>query len=595
MRLLRLFRKILVGLFALIGALVFFSGVAGYLASRQFAEQAQPIPAHVVLTLDLAKGIHERAPSGPLAWTAYRRGATMRELVLALEAAARDERVTGVVARLGAGPIGLAQAQEIRDAIQGFRQSGKFALAFTETFGEAGDGNTHYYLATAFDEIWLQPSGDIRLTGFRLESPYFKTALDGIGVTARIDQREEYKGAFDPFTKANMPAPVRENLRRLVDSWMAQLVAGIAEGRKIDPLMVRALIDRGPLLAADAVRERLVDRLGYWDEFDTAIAERAGGAQRISVSRYATTQSPPADAAQIAVIYGVGPVHLSARESDPLLGAVGMGSRAVSKAIRDAVADPAIKAIIFRVGSPGGSYVASDTIWREVDRARAAGKPLIVSMADVAASGGYFVAAPAHKIVAQPATLTGSIGVVSGKFVLQELWRKLDVTWDAVQAGANAGIDSTNSDYSAAEWARMQAGLDRVYADFTGKVASGRKLPIDRIRAVAKGQIWTGADARVNGLVDELGGFSTAIRLAREAAGIAPEAPLAVAEYPKVDTSFEGLIGRMLSGELFDEESAAEVTAAVRLARLLAPIAQALAPLLEDRSARSVRMPELDY
>ncbi|MGH6931517.1 MAG: signal peptide peptidase SppA [Dongiaceae bacterium] len=596
MRLLRLLRKILVGLFAVIGALVFLSGVAGYMASQQFAEREQPLSNRVVLTLDLSRGIAERSAAGPFAWTEFNQGAIMRELVLALEAAARDDRIKGVAARLGTGPVGMAQAQEIRDAIKNFRQSGKFALAFAETFGETGDGNIHYYLATAFDEIWLQPSGDVRMTGFRLESPYFKTALDTVGVTSRIDQREEFKGAFDPFTKASMPAPVRDNLQGLVDSWMTQLASGIAEARQIAPGAARALIDRGPFLAADALGQKLVDKLAYWDEFDGAVGDRAGSdAQRLSVSRYAATLAPPPDAAEIAVVYGVGPVHLSARESDPLFGDFGMGSRSVSKAIRDAVADPGVKAIIFRVDSPGGSYVASDAIWREVERARLAGKPLIVSMGDVAASGGYFVAAPAQKIVAQPATITGSIGVLSGKFVLQELWRKLEINWEGVQAGANAGIDSTNLDYSAAEWANLQAGLDRVYGDFTDKVASGRKLPIERIRAVAKGQIWTGADAREHGLVDELGGFSVAIRLAREAAGIAIDTPVAVNEYPKVDNSLEGLMGRLLSGELFDEVATSEAVATVRLVKMLAPVAKALAPLLEDRSAQAVRLPELDY
>jgi protease-4 len=590
-----LLRKILIGIFALIGALVFLSGVAGYMLSKQFAETEEPIGDRVVLTLDLSRGVPERHAAGPFAWGELKRTATMRDIVLALEAAANDGRVKGVAARLGAGPIDLAQAQEIRDAIKGFRQSGKFAVAFAETFGEAGDGNTHYYLATAFEEIWLQPSGDIRLTGFRLESPFLKTALDGIGVQPRIDQREEYKGAFDAFTQSSMPEPVRRNLQRLVDSWMAQLTAGIAEERKIDAAAARGLLDQGPFLSDDALRLRLVDRLGYWDEFDAGIAERAGAdAQRLSLARYAAAQPTPIGAARIAIIYGVGPVVLSAREADPLFGQVGMGSRAVSKAIRDAVADPEVRAIIFRVSSPGGSYVASDTIWREVERARAAGKPVIVSMASVAASGGYFVAAPANRIVAQPATITGSIGVVSGKFVLKDLWLKLGINWEGVQAGAVAGIDSIHQDYTPHEWSRLQAGLDRVYADFTGKVASGRNIPIERIRAVAKGQIWSGADARDNGLVDALGGFSAAIQLAREAAGIPADAVVAAEEYPAVDTSLEGLIGRILSGDLFDEEAAAEITATVRLARLLAPIAQALAPYWQGPSTRSLRMPELD-
>jgi protease IV len=313
MNVLRFFFGVLCGIVATIALLIvlIFAG-----APRLFQEAKRPVPASAVLTLDLADGLSERGASGPLAWASFGHGLTIRDLVQGLDAAARDQRVKGLVARLGAGELGMARAQEVRDAILAFRQHGKFAVAFAETFGEVGEGNTHYYLATAFDEIWLQPSGDVGLNGVRLESPYFKPALDAMGVATRIDQREEYKGAFDPLTNASMPQPVRENYQRLVDSWVQQIADGIALGRKLDPAAARALIDRGPFLADEALKEKLVDHLGYWDEVVKAVDEHAKAgpetanakAERMSLANYAASLAPPANAPRIALVYGLGPV-----------------------------------------------------------------------------------------------------------------------------------------------------------------------------------------------------------------------------------------------------------------------------------------------
>ena len=596
MNVLRFIRRVIYGLCAIVGAVVVLIIAISAITLKFFPEAKHPVPESAVLTLDLADGLSERGATGPLAWASFGRGLTIRDLVQGLDAAGRDKRVKGLVARLGAGELQMARAQEIRDAILAFRQHGKFAVAFAETFGEVGEGNTHYYLATAFDEIWLQPSGDVGLNGVRLESPYFKPALDAMGVVTRIDQREEYKGAFDPLTSASMPPAVRENYQRLVDSWVQQIADGIAQGRKLDPAAARALIDRGPFLADEAVKEKLVDHLGYWDEVVKAVDERAKAGPetataktaRISLANYAADLAPPGNAPRIALVFGLGPVHLTEHKANPLFSEVTMDSDSVSHAIRDAAADAAVRAIVFRVDSPGGSYVASDTIWRAVDQARAGGKPVIVTMGDVAASGGYFVAAPATQIVAQPGTLTGSIGVISGKVVLSDMWAKLNVAWDGVQAGTNADIESMNHDYSAAGWSRLEVALDHVYGDFMTKVGAGRKMPVDRVRAVAKGQVWTGADAHANGLVDELGGYMAALKLARKAANIADDAPVDLVEYPEVDNSLTGLLQR-----LTDPGSAEDAVQLARLVRVLEPIARVLAPVVEGSSTNNLRMPLL--
>ncbi len=596
MSVLRFIRRVIYGLCAIVGAVVVLIIAVSAITLRFFPEAKHPVPDSAVLTLDLADGISERGATGPLAWVSFGRGLTIRDLVQGLDAAGRDNRVKGLVARIGAGDLAMARAQEIRDAVLAFRQHGKFAIAFAETFGEVGEGNTHYYLATAFDEIWLQPSGDVGLNGVRLESPYFKPALDAMGVVTRIDQREQYKGAFDPLTSASMPQPVRDNYQRLVDSWVRQIADGIAQGRKLDPAAARALIDRGPFLADEALKEKLVDHLGYWDELDKAVDARANAGlepvdaktARMRLTDYAADLAPPSGAPRIALVYGLGLVHLTEHRGSPLFGDVTMDSDTVSRAIRNAAADKNVRAIIFRIDSPGGSYVASDTIWRAVQQARAGGKPVIVTMGDVAASGGYFVAAPATKIVAQPGTITGSIGVVSGKVVLTDMWAKLNVAWDGVQAGANADMDSVNHDYSPAAWSRLETALDHVYADFMTKVGAGRSMTVDGVRAVAKGQVWSGADGHGNGLVDELGGYMTALALARKAANIPDDQAVDLVEFPQVDNSLAGLLQR-----LTDADSSEDAVRLARLVKVLEPVARVVAPVVDDSAANNLRMPVL--
>ncbi|WP_119458916.1 signal peptide peptidase SppA [Rhodospirillaceae bacterium SYSU D60014] len=595
MILFRYLGRLLVLLLAFVGALAVLAIVAGAFFWQLFLPDGErEVPQQAVLTLDLANGLIETRPRSPLAWAALDDALVMREVIQGLEAAGRDDRIKGLVARLGSGTLEMAQAQELRDAIRAFREQGKFTVAFAETFGEAGTGNTHYYLATAFEEIWLQPSGEVGLVGARLETPFLAEVLTDIGIQPRLDQRLEYKGGMDMFTSDQMPEPVRENLQRLVESWVGQIASGIAATRKMDQAAARSLIDRGPFLAGEAKTEGLVDRLGYWDEVVNTVFARAGlHAERIAVSDYVGgLPPPPEDAPQIAVIYGLGPVQLAASDDDPFFGSVTMGSDTVSKAIREAIEDEDVAAIILRIDSPGGSYVASDTIWREVDRAREMGKPLIVSMANIAASGGYFVAVPAHRIVAQPGTVTGSIGVYGGKFVLSGLWDKLGVTWEGVQAGANADMTSANVDYSEAGWAKLQASLDFIYQDFVEKVAAGRDIPIETVQEVAQGKVWSGADAQARGLVDALGGIATAVDLAREAAGIAPEAAVQVGPYPPRAEGYGALLRRILGEELAQSGAVEMLAPFLRLMDAAAPIARTLAPLTQPSAQRAVRAPE---
>jgi protease-4 len=528
---LRWIGRILIAALAGIGLLVIVAILFASSAWRDISQRIEPVPEQALLTLDLGDGVSETNAGDPFALAGFRRGLTMPDLVLGLEAAGRDPRIKGLALKLGTGSLPLARAEEIRDALKAFRAQGKFVLAFAESFGEAGDGNSHYLLATGADEIWLQPSGNVGLTGLRPETPFFRDALDWIGVSVQMDRRKEFKGAIDSLTANSMPAPQRENMQQLVNSMLEALADSVATRIGGDAQAARALIDRGPFLAADALKAKLVDRLAYRDEFEAELDRRSGDAKRYALADYAAMIQPPEDAAEMALVHGLGPIQLAADGS--AFGDIVMDAATVSQALREAREDPAIKAILFRIDSPGGSYVAADTIWREVTRAREEGKPVVVSMGAVAASGGYFVAAPAAAIVAEPSTITGSIGVFGGKFVLNELWSKLGVTFDGVQAGANADMNSVNEDYSYAGWNHLQTSLDAIYQDFVTKVGAGRKLGADAVERVAKGQVWSGADAAQNGLVDKLGGLTTAIAEARRAAGLAPDTPVRLVNFPQ--------------------------------------------------------------
>jgi protease-4 len=508
--------------------------------------RGERVPNRVVLELDLEQGLVEYVPDDPIAAALARDQLSIRDVVEALHQATTDDRVVALVARVGAGELGLAQVEEIRDAVAAFRASGKPTVLFSETFGEFASGQGGYYLATAFERVYLQPSGDVGLAGLISLNPFFSGTLEQLGVEVRMDNRYEYKNALNIFTESEMTEPHREAVEAVLRSSYENIVAGISAGRGLTLDEARRAVDNGPYYGEEAVRARLVDGLAYRDEVYDSIRVRVGGdPEFLFLRRYLKGAGRPFQRGEgIALIYGTGAVQRGSSDFSPLTGGSAMGSETVARAFRDAIEDAAIRAIIFRVDSPGGSYVASDVIWRETIRAKAAGKPVIVTMGNVAGSGGYFVAMAADRIVAQPSTITGSIGVVGGKMLLNELSGKLGVTWDDVQVGGNASMWSTFHDYSPAESQRMQALLDRIYQDFTAKVASGRGLSADSVHAIARGRIWSGVDAHRLGLVDELGGFQVALRLARETAGIAPNAAVRLRVFPAERTFLELLLDR---------------------------------------------------
>ena len=519
------------------------------------------IGSQTILEVDLETSVLEYVPPDPFAQLTMKDTPQVRDLVEALAKAAADERVVGLIARVGQGGMGLAQLQEVRDAVIAFRASGKPAYAYAETFGEVNTGNASFYLATAFDKIFLQQSGDVNITGLMFESPFLRGVFDKIGVEPRMDHRHEFKNAKNLFTETELTEAHREASQSLMTSIFDEMVAGMASGRDLSPEAFRELVAAGPFYGQEAVDNGLVDALAYRDEVYHQIRQDVGGDSKLLyLGAYLDQGRAWAKGSAIALIYGVGGIARGESQFNAMSGAATMGSDTVAAAFRAAAADDKVQAILFRIDCNGGSYVASDTVLRETLRAREAGKPVIVSMGNVAASGGYFVALAADKIVAQPSTITASIGVVGGKLLTSGLWQKIGLSWDSVETSANASMWTGTHDYSEEQWGRYSAWLDRVYEDFTTKVAEGRELPIERVREIAKGRVWTGVQAKELGLVDELGGFPVALRLAREAAGLAADAPIRLQPFPKPRTFLE---------EILDQSPSSSESAAVAMAQML--------------------------
>lgn len=485
------------------------------------------VPGGTVLEIDLDGGVAETSGSTPLTRALNRDAVLVRDVVDALHRAADDQRISGLVIRLGNGGIGLAHAQELRDVVHRFRDAGKRAVAYAEAFGESGDASVDYYLAAAFDEVYLQPLGALSLQGRLARTPLLRGALDKLGIVPDLDHREEYKTAKYMLTETEFIGPHRESLSTVFADQFDQIVAGIASDRGLDPNEVRRLVDTAPLGPQEAVDAGLVDSLGYRDD-----AYDAAGARFLFHDKYLKKAGRPhRKGDRIALVYGSGAIKRGSPGYDPLSQGESMGSDEVARALRAARSDKKVKAIVFRVDSPGGSAVASEVIRREVVRARE-DRPVVVSMGNVAGSGGYWISANANRIVAQPGTITGSIGVVSGKFATSEAWSRVGISFGQLTFGENASFFSPQAPFTDSERERHEISLDQIYDRFVSLVAEGRDLEANHVREIAKGRIWSGAQAAENGLVDELGGLETAIELAKGLAGIEEDKPVHVKVFP---------------------------------------------------------------
>ena len=504
------------------------------------------IPSGCVLEFDLQSVPPETAGFDPLAIIAGGgRPLVLRQAIAAIHRAADDDRVAGLIARVQIPAAAAGPVQELRDAIAEF-SAVKPALAWAETY----PGTLSYYLASAFREVWMQPSGTVGLVGFATNAMFLRDALDKAGIEAQFVARGEYKSAANLFTQDRYTEPHREADSRLIESLRTQVWQAIADSRHVPVESINALADKAPLLRDDAVSGGLIDRIGFRDEAYARVSELAGAAAesdgddsapRLYLSRYARASAPKPvpqlpgrkPKPTVAVVTLHGPI-VNGRGGPQVLpvGNSNAGGDTIAAAIREAAANDDVSAIVLRVDSPGGSVTASETIWREVVRARETGKPVVASMGAVAASGGYYASMAADEIVANAGTITGSIGVVTGKLVARELKDKLGVGSDAVRTNANADAWSTNAPFTDEQHAQVEAIADFFYTDFVDRVAQGRDLGADAVDAVARGRVWTGADAKEHGLVDELGGLRTAVTRAKVLAGLDPDTEVRVVNYP---------------------------------------------------------------
>jgi len=492
------------------------------------------------LVLDLDGSIPEQ-PASDFGSLFERRPPPLRALVESLDRAGRDPSVQALVVRVGMLPdAGWAKVQELRAAITRFRSTGKPAYAHIELCS-----NKEYYLATACTKIYAIPSAILDVSGLAAEITFLRGSLDKLGVQAQFEGVGKYKNAPNQFTETGFTAPHREQMDAMLDSLYAEYLGAIAKGRGRTVDEAREVIDGGPYDAQEAKRVGLVDELRYRDQIEQDIKD----ATRTSPAHYLRAARPFFDSRpRIALVYAVGDIIPGASQHGPFGGEYA-GSDTVAAAFRQAREDSNIRAVVFRVDSPGGFGPAADVMWREVAVTKKR-KPVIVSMGDYAASGGYYVSMGADYVLAQPGTLTGSIGVFSGKFNLRGFYEKLGMTKELLSRGKNSLIYTEYRAWNEAERARIQTMNRAFYDDFVKRASEGRKKRFEEIDSVAQGRVWTGAEALPHGLVDKLGGFWDAVEVAKQRAGIAKGQDVALVVLPARKGIFETLMERQEEGQL---------------------------------------------
>ena len=505
---------------------VFVSAMGLLLLATAVGREPQ-VAANSTLILRVGGDLNETEPGG--VFGPFMEGTpTVRSVVEMLRKAKTDTRITSVILRpTGAGAL-WGKVQEVRDAITDFRRSGKPAIAYLEYGGEQ-----EFYLATACTKVFLMPTATLDLTGMASYELFLRGTLDKIGAYPDALHIGEYKTASNTFTEHTYTPAHREMAESLNTDLYQQLVRGIADGRRKSEAAVKSLIDHGPFLPEDALRAGLIDDLAYEDELDDKVKLASGRVHYVEMSEYRQVSGSGFGfnrGPRIAVIYAAGIIASGKSSYDSPGGGV-VGSDTLVEYLRKARADSSVKAIVLRVDSPGGSAIASDIIWREVVLTKNQ-KPVVASMSDVAASGGYYIAMPAHAIVAEPSTLTGSIGVVLTKFVIDGTLKKLGMNMEGVSQGKFAGMYSPIRPFSPEERARMAENMQATYDTFVEKAAQGRNTTPEKIDAIGQGRVWTGRQAKAIGLVDELGGLDRAVALAKQRAKIAQDTDVELVIYP---------------------------------------------------------------
>jgi protease-4 len=535
-------------LFSFVGFLI----LIGIGAAFSSSDSKPSVSANSVLKIDLDKPIEERSSEnpfdgfGPVQGTGDAIG--LVELKKTLKEAKEDDNIKGIYLQTESPMAGWASLEEVRNALIDFKQSKKFVYAYAEGMTEKG-----YYLASVADKIYLNPAGELEWNGLNAELSFFKGTLDKLGLKPEIFKVGEFKSAVEPFVRENMSDPNRLQVTSFLNSINDHMLVRVAQSRGLRVDSLKRYADNLTIQKPeDALRTKLVTNIGYQDELESVIRKQLGVEEKkkinyVTLSKYTKSGKDNAEGSgsdRIAVIIASGDI-VSGKSGDS-----NIGSETIAEEIRKARLDDKVKAIVLRVNSGGGSALASDVMYREVELAKKA-KPVIGSMSDYAASGGYYMLMGCNKIVAQPNTITGSIGVFSLLFNTETFFKdKLGVTYDRVKTNTNADFPTATHEMTPFQKQAMQRATERIYAQFTGKAAAGRKLPVDSIRAIAGGRVWTGSQGKAIGLVDQLGGLDEAIKLAAQSAKL-KEGDYKLKYQPRKKEFFEQLMSSF-SG---DEES----------------------------------------
>jgi protease-4 len=499
-------------LIGFIGVAILVSAVRG---------QRPSIKDNSVLALRVSGSLPDYVPENPLNRLFSSPPQSLTSLISQFRKAKVDKRISAIVLDIDASDTGWAKAEEVRGAIEDFKSSGKPVYAYMET-----GFNKDYYIAAACDKIYLPPSGELFVNGLAADVMFFRGSLDKLGVYPDVYQIGKYKSAGDMFTQKQMTDAHREFINSLLDDLYGRLVEAIAQGRKKSPDDVKKLIDSAPYSAAQAKDAGLIDGLLYRDEVDKELKKRLGykDSDDLHIARAGDYKQITQESLglnkgdKVAVVYAAGDI-VSGSSSFGSSGEETIGSDSLVKTLKEVADDKTIKAVVLRIDSPGGSGLASDIIWRGVEAVKEK-KPVVVSMSDVAASGGYYIACNANKIVAEPSTITGSIGVVGGKPVVKGFYDWIGISNEYVLRGTNAGMFRESEKFTDSERAKFQEFLKGTYDDFTSKVAKGRKKDQAYIDSIGQGRVWTGKQGKDNGLVDEYGGLDKAIEIAKQLANI---------------------------------------------------------------------------
>lgn len=513
---------------------------------KQDSFVAAEVPDKAVLVVDFNENYAETRSDDLFTELSGVPSLSFYDLIKAINLAALDPKIKAFIGNVSVSGLGLAQIEDLREAVKVFRSTGKKAYLYSTGFGSFGQGMREYYLATAFDEIWMQPTTEVGITGVSIEVPFVRGLLDKVGVVPEFYARHEYKNAAASLLNKGFSKEYRSEMEKLGSGIFEKMVEDMAKARGVAKAEIEKAVNEAPITAEKALEMKLIDKISYKPDLIEQVMNDTD-AKMVNVLDYALNiKEGKKNRPTVALMVLDGMIVEGESVSNPLQGEAVVGADTVVQQLDEIAKDENVKALVLRINSPGGSYTASNEIWYAIMRLKSKKMiPVVVSMGDYAASGGYFVALAGDYIVAEPLSITGSIGVLGGKMVLSELWKKLDINWGEIKFGKNAGILSSNHKFTPAEKAIFNRSLDNIYKDFTEKTATIRDINPNEMDRLARGRVWLGQDAAENKLVDALGGINAAVAKAKELGGIEPKTRFNITYYPK-SKSFQEKLAQML-------------------------------------------------